>query len=103
MSLFAEAAIALAVCLAIFLPLFAVKRKILSSAPGAGVEVNIVIEAAGEAESLEYSCLAALREASASPFISGVVIRDGGLSPEARKLAEILTGEHDNLYITEAP
>ena len=103
MSLFAEAAIILAVCLAIFLPLFAVKRKILSSIPCVGVEVNIVIDAAGEAEGLYYACLAALREASASPFISRVVIRDGGLSPEARRIAEIISGEHDNLYITEAP
>ncbi len=103
MSLFAEAAIALAVCLAIFLPLFAAKRKILSSMPITGVEVNIVIDASGEAESLEYACLAALREADASSFISGVVIRDLGLSSEARLLAEIISGEHDNLYITEAP
>ena len=103
MSLFAEAAISLAVCLAIFLPLFAVRRRLLAFSPGDGVEINIVIDAAGKAESLEYSCAAALREADASPFISRVVIRDGGLSPEARRIAEIISGEHDNLYITEAP
>lgn len=100
MSLFAEIVISAAVCLAIFLPLRAVRRKITASLPESdGVVTELVIHASGEAESLEYVAAAAEREMQNAPFISRITVKCRGLSPDARAVAEILRAENGNIFI----
>lgn len=104
MDLFAEIVVSAAVCLAIFIPVCVVKNRLkYRAAPNGGVSAEIVIRAAGEAESLEYAVRAAKRELARAPFISRIVIDDAGLSPQARMLAEIFCCEDDNIYISEDP
>ncbi|MBR5381906.1 MAG: hypothetical protein IK136_04730 [Oscillospiraceae bacterium] len=103
MDLFAEIVIAAAVCLAVFLPLNAVSRRLRSSfTMGKDVTAGIEIRAAGEAESLEHAAAAALRELTRSPFLTRITIVDEGLSPEARKIAEILVSENETITLAEA-
>jgi|GEM_PF-4744500 len=104
MDLIAEIVVASAIVLAIFLPLAAVRRRLRASFPlGTDVTARIEIRASGEAESLEHMTAAALREMKRAPFFTRIAIVDEGLSPEARKIAEILVSEHETIDLSEAP
>ena len=104
MNLVVELLISVAVCLAIFLPLAALRNKLrYSFRPGEGVRMDIVIQARGSADSLEHAVGAAVQELARAPFLSRVVIEDAGLDSEARMLAEILCEKNENVYITEDP
>ena len=104
MNLFAELIISAAVCLAIFLPLNHLRNKLrFSFAQSDDVMIELTVHASGDAESLEYAVGAAVRELGRTPFISRIVIEDGGLSPPARAVAEILSSKNGSIYISEDP
>lgn len=95
MNIFTEILLAAAICIALFFAVWSAKRLFLTPVKcGKEIDVVVIIEASGDAPTLEQTVrgLLCLRNDSRSDW--SIAIRDCGMLPDACRRAELIARDH---------
>ena len=95
-----EAAAAVVLCAAIVIAVLMLKEEMMMPLhPGKDISLYFLIGAEGDAESLEQTAKGLCWMCRQSGARAEIFISDRGMTAEARKLAEILAGEDEQIKL----